>query len=207
MIMRLQITTLLLLGFSSCTKPTPTTKPPIIDNVTRAQSFLTGRYDTKAQAEKDKDFFAIQLALCPIESTLGANVLYIEQAAVETPAEPYRQRLYVLSPGPEGQVISSIYEFKDPASVIGLCDAPRPINTEAVLPRTGCEVLLSWQGDHFTGKTGPKSCPSSLRGASYATTEVSLYQDKLISWDRGYDSSDKQVWGAVKSGYEFIKSR
>jgi hypothetical protein len=125
---------------------------------------------------------------------------------MESPREPYRQRLYLLSPGPgEGQVLSTIYEFHDPKAVIGLCDTPRPIPAEAVSLRAGCEVLLSWEGDHFRGQTGPKSCPSSLRGASYATTEVTLYEDRLLSWDRGFNDADTQVWGAVTGGYLFQK--
>jgi CpeT protein len=49
------------------------------------------------------------------------------------------------------------------------------------------------------------NCPSNLRGATYATSEVVVQHDKMISWDRGFDSRDKQVWGAEKGGYIFMK--
>jgi hypothetical protein len=29
--------------------------------------------------------------------------------------------------------------------------------------------------------------------------------EELISWDRGWNNADKQVWGAVKGGYHFVK--
>ncbi|MBK7852430.1 MAG: hypothetical protein IPJ66_15190 [Bacteroidetes bacterium] len=29
--------------------------------------------------------------------------------------------------------------------------------------------------------------------------------NELISWDRGYNDKDEQVWGAEKGGYHFIK--
>ncbi|WP_188926788.1 CpcT/CpeT family chromophore lyase [Shewanella algicola] len=34
-----------------------------------------------------------------------------------------------------------------------------------------------------------------------------MTKDKIVSWDRGFDSNDQQVWGAVKGGYEFIKAQ
>jgi hypothetical protein len=46
-----------------------------------------------------------------------------------------------------------------------------------------------------------------LKGASYATSEVVIYSDKLISWDRGWNDEGKQVWGAQKGGYVFLKQK
>jgi len=35
--------------------------------------------------------------------------------------------------------------------------------------------------------------------------KLSLKKGELISWDQGFDANDKQVWGATKGGYIFIK--
>jgi hypothetical protein len=32
-----------------------------------------------------------------------------------------------------------------------------------------------------------------------------LQEDMMVSWDRGWNADDKQVWGAEKGGYEFVK--
>jgi hypothetical protein len=29
----------------------------------------------------------------------------------------------------------------------------------------------------------------------------------MVSWDRGFDKEGKQVWGAQKGGYRFVKKR
>ena len=55
------------------------------------------------------------------------------------------------------------------------------------------------------GRTLGDLCKSTLRGAAYATSVVSIGRAALVSWDRGFDESGKQVWGAVKSGYVFEK--
>jgi hypothetical protein len=36
---------------------------------------------------------------------------------------------------------------------------------------------------------------------------VTLDQGQLLSWDQGFDSENKQVWGATKGGYVFIKNK
>jgi hypothetical protein len=58
---------------------------------------------------------------------------------------------------------------------------------------------------HFFGSTHGTACTSELRGASYATSEVKIYRDRIVSWDRGYSSDNAQVWGATKGGYVFLR--
>ena len=57
----------------------------------------------------------------------------------------------------------------------------------------------------FYGATRENDCESSLRGASYATSEVRLFADAMHSWDRGYDADGVQVWGATAGPYEFLR--
>ena len=75
-----------------------------------------------------------------------------------------------------------------------------------MIDRQGCAVYLQKNAEgNFAGSTPGKECVSSLRGATYATSVVTIYENKLVSWDRGWDKDDKQVWGAEKGGYQFIK--
>ncbi|HDR04273.1 MAG TPA: hypothetical protein ENN84_03365, partial [Candidatus Marinimicrobia bacterium] len=57
----------------------------------------------------------------------------------------------------------------------------------------------------FIGNTKARQCGGSLRGAAYATSEVTITPSRLISWDRGFNSEGEQLWGAVKGGYIFDK--
>jgi hypothetical protein len=34
---------------------------------------------------------------------------------------------------------------------------------------------------------------------------VVLGADRMVSWDRGWDATGAQVWGATKGGYIFVK--
>jgi len=84
---------------------------------------------------------------------------------------------------------------------------PRPFDglvPDSLSLKEGCAVLLKRVSDAlFEGGTIGNGCTSDLRGASYATSEVTLTPDKLISWDRGFDAEGNQVWGATRGGYVF----
>ena len=56
-------------------------------------------------------------------------------------------------------------------------------------------------------RRGPvgNGCESNLRGAKYAASRVTLTEHLLASWDQGFDETGKQVWGAEKGGYRFVK--
>lgn len=169
---------------------------------------LSGRFDSSAQAAADPEHYkAVQLHTCVVLAPeLGPRVLYIEQAMLEQVRAPYRQRLYVIESGPGGSVVSRVFELRDPKPSVGLCDAPaapRRFAAAEVEERVGCRVELVRAGEVYRGGTTGKSCTSSLAGASYATSEVSVTTRTIESWDRGFDASDHQVWGARVGPYRF----
>jgi hypothetical protein len=183
--------------------------PPetIQDRLTR---FLHGRFDSVEQSKKDKEYLAIQLLTCRVDvPALGQHVLYVEQAMLESVSSPYRQRLYVIEAREPAatRVVSRVFEFKRPASVRGLCAKPEPVAIDAadVEERAGCNVELEWNGESFVGGTVGKNCSSTRPGTAYVTSVVTVHENELESWDRGWDASDQQAWGAVSGGYHFVR--
>ncbi len=172
----------------------------------KLRQLLIGRFDSAAQATRNRAYFDVTLAVCPVQiASLGGAALYVEQAL--RGRAPYRQRLYVLGSGTDSSVeaTSRVFEFLDPSAVAGLCDraAPSELTADMVVEREGCTVTLRWQGDHFTGATSGEQCLSTLMGAQYATTELTLRERTLESWDRGFDAAGRQVWGATAGPYVF----
>jgi hypothetical protein len=179
--------------------------------VDQLHRYLTGRFDSADQSMSEPEYFAVQLEACPVVAPeLGERVLYIEQAVMTSLDAPYRQRLYVVQPGadPSTQAVSVVYELADPAAFVGACSeaTPRDVTAAEAIERAGCEVLVDVDGSGgFVGGTQGTDCESSLQGASYATSEVTITQDLIASWDRGYDASGNQVWGAVSGAYHFVR--
>jgi CpeT protein len=175
--------------------------------LTSLQKYLTGSFDSADQAKRDPSYFDIRLVICEVAAPeIGPRVLYVEQARADSVSAPYRQRLYVLES--KGDLsVSRVFEFKLPARVKGLCNDPTRValGPGDVEERAGCRVELTWDGVAFKGGTVDKECGSTLNGATYATSEVTLDAAGMKSWDRGFDAAGKQVWGATKGAYEFVR--
>lgn len=182
---------------------------PVVDNAPTVRRLLQGDFDSSAQSVSEPSYFAIRLRTCRLDAPeLGGQVLYVEQAMTDSLDAPYRQRVYVIEADPAlpGGVVSHVLELKHATLWVGACDAEpvRSVTPAETLSRDGCEVhLVPDSAGGFVGGTIGHGCESSLHEASYATSEVSLSEAGLTSWDRGFDANDVQVWGAVAGPYRF----
>ena len=202
------LATLLVLLCAGCGEP-PAAQPDA--DLLRLGAWMTGSFDSAAQAQADPEYFEIHLHMARIwPNRTDAVWLYVEQAVGGAPEKPYRQRVYRVTPAGDGRYDSAVYELPDPKAWIGawVADFERPTLTPADLKeREGCTVQLELQADGtFAGSTAGDACGSTLHGAQYATSEVTVYEDRVVSWDRGFDARGEQVWGAEKGGYVFTKT-
>ena len=169
--------------------------------------WMTGAFSSAGQAAEDPEFFDISLHMTPIwTDRVDGRWLYVEQAVSEAQDRPYRQRIYRVDEVAPGLFESQVYTLPDPGSVIGAwrTDAPlSDLNPDDLKEREGCSIVLRRRDETFIGSTLAWLCSSSLRGAYYATSEVMITPDGMVSWDRGFAEDQKQVWGSVKGGYVF----
>ena len=166
--------------------------------------YLVGVFNSEEQSIQDPSYYNVQLTHCYSHSPqLGENVLYVEQALVGS--TPYRQRVYVIRPfdDPSEGAISEVWKVIAPHMFIGFCDDPREIRPHELELAEGCESYLTLAAGEFVGGTDGASCLNDFGGALYATSEITVDEDSLTSWDRGYNASDIQVWGAVFGPYIF----
>ena len=172
--------------------------------------YMTGSFSSKEQAENDTNYFNIELEMVQIwKDRTDGPWIYVEQAVADSKENPYRQRVYQLKNRPDLRIESIVYTLPDPLKFAGDYKKEFPllrITPDSLTLREGCEVVLYMTDNgYFEGGTVDKNCRSDLRGASYATSEVIIYNDKLISWDRGFNEDGEQVWGATEGGYIFKK--
>ncbi len=198
---RLLFLLVILLGLYSCKN-----EPKSDVELDELFALMQGSFNSEAQAKKDSSYYNISLHMYPIWKDKG-NYLYVEQALNSMQNRPYRQRIYKVTRVNDSLFSSAIYTIPSDSLWIGKWKTPQEfdkINPEDIVERTGCEVVLKKVGAyHFKGATGATTCKSSLRGASYATSEVEITKGRIISWDRGFDAAGNHVWGAVKAGYVF----
>lgn len=183
--------------------------------VTDVARRLVGTMDSSNQAVEDPRFFDVTLLHCAVGVRGGrsdARYLLLEQAVSVSQERPYRVRFLEISEPGDGdddaqetdvQIVS--YQPIDGSRWIGLCDrAPRQRQLDvAALGAPRCTVRLEKQDDVYAGGALPGECQSGLRGAAYVTSEVRLGRDWMESWDRGFDSEGRQVWGSRSGPYRF----
>lgn len=174
--------------------------------------YMTGDFSSLAQSQRDSDFFDIRLHIRPIWTGDKANHwLYVEQATATAESKPYRQRVYKVESDVSGGFKSIVYTLPDPAAWAGKYKTPEAFNSlkpETLSLREGCTVFLKKQKDGaFVGATQGTGCESTLRGATYAASSVTITPTMLRSWDQGFNEKGEQVWGATKGGYEFVKMK
>ncbi len=173
-------------------------------------TLMNGSFDSSMQAKSDSAYFDISLHMSTIWKEKDGHWLYVEQAVSKSLAKPYRQRVYKLERTDKKTFKSSVYTLKTPEQWIGKWKTPDDLRyfTETDIElKNGCEVILELQEDGtFSGGTLGSGCESNLRGASYATSKVMVNDTLLVSWDQGFDKTGKQVWGATKGPYRFVRN-
>ena len=171
--------------------------------------YMQGTFSSKKQSEVDTTYFHVVLHMQRIWPDRTDGIwLYVEQAMATSPEKPYRQRVYRLRRYEERFFESAVFTLNAPEPVIGawkdstVFAALSPSDLPA---KRGCEVFLRKTAEGFTGSTEGMACASDLRGASYASSEVTITPRFVLSWDRGFDNTGKQVWGATEGPYVFMR--
>lgn len=174
-------------------------------------SHLEGAMDTSAQARANPKALDVRITTCKVnvdDTALNRPqiFLYQEQALSQRLSQPYRQRFLRIAPGINNfGVESAVFKPPTPKAWVGLCGKPE---TERVvqpkdLGQSNCSVALQRSGETYIGETVAGGCPSSYKGAVRITNRIILHQAGMDTWDRGFDATGTQVWGAKDRPYQF----
>ena len=172
-------------------------------------AMMQGSFSSEQQSKVDSTYFDIRLQIVPIwEQRTDGIWMYVEQAVAKMQDKPYRQRVYRLTELGNGKFESAVYTLKSPLRFAGKAQLVNQLNPDSLTLKDGCSVILKKESKKkFVGGTEGAKCPSDLKNASYASSEVFITPKMMVSWDRGFDKEGKQMWGAQKGGYRFVKKR
>lgn len=189
------------------TRAQPTERP----SLDLLKTYMLGSYSSAEQAARDTNYFNIELEMVRIwlKETDGIW-LYVEQAMAKKKEKPYRQRIYHLTQQDDSTFISTVCNLDSMHLFMGgYRDVARfnGLNTVEAKPLPGCDLILHWRNGHFIGSTDRDKCKNAWGKATYATSEVDIGPDGMLSWDRGYNDAGEQVWGAEHGGYHFVKRK
>ena len=172
---------------------------------------MEGSYTNAEQARADTNYMEVELEMVRIWGKRKDGAwFYVEQAAADTKDKPYRQRVYHVQEVNDSTFTSDILTIKSGEALQGAYKDPVKIDAlraDSLDLLEGCTMRLQRRGNVYVGGTNGRDCANTRNGASYATSEVSVYSDRMVTWDRGYNEAGVQVWGAEKGGYIFLKRK
>ncbi|MCB0770903.1 MAG: chromophore lyase CpcT/CpeT [Flavobacteriales bacterium] len=172
-------------------------------------STMVGSYTSAAQAVEDTSYFDIELEMVRVWPKRKDGVwLYVEQAAAKRKEKPYRQRVYHLQQVNDSTFTSDILSIKSGDTLFGAYKDPillERLHMDSLEMIEGCTITLHHRGKTYVGSTEGRRCSNAWGKATYATSEVTIAPGLMVSWDRGYNDADEQVWGAEKGGYRFVR--
>jgi hypothetical protein len=193
------------------------TESELMAQVQEVKSHLLGLMDSSVQSIENSNYFDVSIQHCEIKLTdpqnldqnteKGSEFLLILQS-ISTSDAPYRVRIAKLSPSlNQGGVASTNFLVRENLNLTKMCDLPkseRVLNSQDLVLNK-CTTYMRKSGDKYSGGTLPEGCPSSLRGATRVSNEVTLSPRTMNSWDRGWKADGSQAWGAVQGPYRFRK--
>lgn len=175
----------------------------------RFTQYLCGSFSSQEQAQSDTHFYDGQIEMVRIwRNEPTAICIYVEQAHADQKTKPYRQRVYRLTRISDSLFNSQVYEIPSPERFTGEWKYAHPLTAltpDSLIIRTGCALIIHSSGTGFYGQTPGKECLSQRKGATYAISEFSIDEKTFVTWERGFDAYDRQVWGSAHGGYRFKK--
>lgn len=196
-------------------------------HVHQVAAYLTGVLETTVPStSKPGPPIQIQMTTCSVQQIdrvdrvdqpnvdqPDAVLLYQEQAPIEKLNQPYRQRFLSVTASPYSKTVRSLaFKPANPQQWVNFC--ARDMRDRQIHARDlgtpVCSVFLkpsqNAEGEAvYYGNTPVDGCPASIRGAVRITNHILLYKTGMETWDRGFDSQGKQMWGARVEAYRYRK--
>jgi hypothetical protein len=164
---------------------------------------ITGVFSTYEQHLSDTTFDNVVVLTNLIRKDVdGTQWIYTEQGEFKN-YKPYRKRVYELKLI-EDVILQRIYYIKDESRFSYLNS--KSLTEADIYLKDGCDIWIRIDDDgNYNGNTDGKNCVATFRGSSYVTTDFWVYKKKVLSWERGWDLNDNQMWGSTKGYYIFKK--
>jgi hypothetical protein len=130
-------------------------------------SWLPGRYDNVAQAERDAKSGVhpahqkIAIVIIPVQTPrLGHHVFYAQEMSVDSPQLVVSERMLSFDIDAKRGIVGLIYNFIEPSRWRDGAQNPQiftGVMVEDVAP-LGCELIWERSGERFTANHDPKHC-------------------------------------------------
>ena len=176
------------------------------DSLGELYVMMQGSYSSLNQATEDSTYHHMVMNVCPIWEGKG-HYLYAEIAHNDSLEKPIKQRIFKLSQLNDSIYVNAIYSLKEAQNWYNKWSQPKEfskLKEGDITEISGCHIILKKiRSTYYQGKTEDLGCFDALNGAEVSISELEVFNDKIITWDKGFDKDGKQVWGSIHGGYIF----
>ncbi len=187
---------------------------PTINHRDSVVKHLLGKMTASIQQAESRPI-QVRMTTCLVNVISNNNsiFLYQEQGFIGSLNQPYRQRFLEITTENkqtkqyrQNLVFSHSYKPDDLSQWVNFCQSDRvqdKIN-QTEIGQLVCTITLKPLLSVYVGQTPPQGCPTKARGAATVTNSIVLHEQGMETWDRGFDTQGKQLWGARKKPYQFF---
>jgi len=163
--------------------------------------WISGEFSSTLQSTEDGYFDNVFIKTVKFRSDEYGDWFYTKQGEIAD-GIPYRERIYLLNWVNDTTLINRVFKLK--TNDVNL----DTISYTDLEEMCGCHTYIykeyNKDGWYYYGDTNGTDCKGSFRGATYTTSQFRVYEDRIISWERGWNG-DIQIWGSTKGAYQYLK--
>lgn len=177
-------------------------------------TWFEGSYSNERQAKQDSSFEHQRIEVRRIWMDRQDGVWFVmERFAAGKENETLRwveQNVLRIHGVEENLIEVQSFKWKDFRNKSGLWKNPEKAAEytpgELGLLR-GCEMYLQRNSSAFFGGTHGMACSAGRPLVSYMNITISIADQSVALWERGYSPDNKQISGSVKGPYYYLKQK
>ena len=188
-------------------------RPDDID-IQELTTWFEGSYSNERQAKQDSSFEHQRIEVRRIGMDRQEGVWFVfEQFAAGKENESIRwvqQRVLRIHGVEENLIEVQLYQWRDIRIPSGLWKNPErtaEYTTADLRQLRGCEMYLQRSSSAFFGGTHGMACSEGRPLVSYKNITISIADQSMALWERGYSPDNKQISGSVKGPYYYLKQK
>lgn len=176
------------------------------DDLLRYIEWLDGSFSSYNQSIEEQYFSHVTIEQRFIRKDVMGSWFYIQQGMFGD--EPYRKRIYIIFQKNDTTIVTKNYRIRDEIRFDirnnNVYELLRELTLDSLIYLKNCDSYTYMGLDkNFYGELSNGICPGgSYNEATYTTSEFRVYENMIVSWERGWNE-EGQRWGSNRGFYYF----
>lgn len=198
--------------FFTTFQSTQANPPRFSKDLVKLTNWFVGSYENVAQARRDTSVQKAFAHIVPIFENRVTDAIWLYEEITDDKKQVISQRIFRFADVNANQWEAVIYELEGIERYAGEWQNPDPFGElDPEMDLVGladCAIIFNKKGDtKYAGASIRKSCKYGKLNAFYVTSDIEVYENKIVRADRGFEHDHTLMWGpaADQKGFQFKK--